>query len=95
MTVGPSALPLGVSSYSTRTGESLWSQRGRDVHVRPGDFVVCSTAEPYALRFRGPYDMPVLVIPQSTMRQLTPDPDQFLGSGTFRFAGVLSKKPMM
>ncbi len=36
-----------------RTGESLWTQRGRDVHVRPGDFVVCSTAEPYALRFRG------------------------------------------
>jgi AraC-like DNA-binding protein len=62
-----------------RTGESLWTQRGRDVHIRPGDFVVCSTAEPYALRFRGPYDMPVLVIPQSVMRRLTPDPDQFLG----------------
>ena len=45
-----------------RAGESLWSQRGRDVHVRPGDFVLCSTAEPYALRFRGPYDMPVLVV---------------------------------
>jgi len=76
-----------------RTGESLWSQRGRDVHVRPGDFVVCSTAEPYALRFRGPYDMPVLVIPQSTMRQLTPDPDQFLGvlmAGDDADCGLLS-----
>ncbi len=76
-----------------RTGESLWTQRGRDVHVRPGDFVVCSTAEPYALRFRGLYDMPVLVVPQSIMRRLTPDPDQFLGvrmAGDDADCGLLS-----
>jgi AraC-like DNA-binding protein len=76
-----------------RTGESMWSQRGRDVRIRPGDFVVCSTAEPYALRFRGPYDMPVLVIPQSIMRLLTPDPDQFLGvlmAGEDADCGLLS-----
>jgi AraC-like DNA-binding protein len=76
-----------------RTGEALWTQRGRDVHVRPGDFVVCSTAEPYALRFRGPYEMPVLVIPQSIMRRVTPDPDQFLGvrmAGDDADCGLLS-----
>jgi AraC family transcriptional regulator, positive regulator of tynA and feaB len=76
-----------------RAGESLWSQRGRDVHVRRGDFVVCSTAEPYALRFRGPYDMPVLVVPQSIMRRVTPDPDQFLGvrmAGDDADCGLLS-----
>lgn len=76
-----------------RTGESLWTQRGRDVHMRSGDFVVCSTSEPYALRFRGPYDMPVLVIPQSVMRRLTPDPDQFLGvrlAGDDADCGLLS-----
>src|SRR5262245_16914942 len=76
-----------------RTGESMWSQRGRDVRIRPGDFVVCSTAEPYALRFRGAYDMPELVIPQSIMRQLTPDPDQFLGilmAGEDADCGLLS-----
>jgi AraC-like DNA-binding protein len=76
-----------------RSGESLWTQRGRDVHVRPGDFVVCSTAEPYALRFRGPYEMPVLVIPQSIMRRVTPDPDQFLGvrmAGDDADCGLLS-----
>lgn len=60
-------------------GESLWSQRGREVHARPGDFVICSTAEPYALTFRGAYEMPVLVVAESIMRRLTPDPDQFLG----------------
>jgi len=60
-------------------GESLWCQRGREVHMRPGDFVIGSTAEPYSLTFRGHYEMPVLVVPQSIMRGFTPDPDQFLG----------------
>jgi AraC family transcriptional regulator, positive regulator of tynA and feaB len=60
-------------------GESVWSQRGREVHARPGDFVICSTAEPYSLVFRGEYEMPVLVVPESIMRRLTPDPEQFLG----------------
>lgn len=76
-----------------RSGESLWTQRGRDVHVRPGDFVVCSTAEPYALRFLGPYDMSVLVVPQLVMRRVAPDPDQFLGvrmAGEEADCGLLS-----
>ncbi len=60
-------------------GESLWRQRGRQVHARPGDFIVCSTSEPYSLAFKGYYEMPVLVLSQSIMRRLTPDPDQFLG----------------
>lgn len=60
-------------------GESLWSQRGREVHVRPGDFVICSTAEPYCLSFFGEYEMPVLVVAESSMRRLTSNPDQFLG----------------
>lgn len=60
-------------------GESLWSQRNREVHLRPGDFVVCSVAEPYSLQFRNPYQMPVLALPGDVMRRLTNDPDQFLG----------------
>lgn len=74
-------------------GESVWSQRGREVHARPGDFVICSTAEPYSLVFRGEYEMPVLVVPESTMRRLTPDPNQFLGlrmSGEDADCGLLS-----
>lgn len=59
-------------------GESLWSQRNKDVHLRPGDFVICSTSEPYTLRFDGPYVMPVLAVEEATMRRLTPDPNQFL-----------------
>ena len=60
-------------------GEALWSQRGRDVHLRPGDFVIASTAEPYMLRMDGPYKMPVLAVSDASMRRLTPDPDRFLG----------------
>lgn len=74
-------------------GESFWTQRGREVHARPGDFIICSTAEPYSLTFRGYYEMPVLVVPSSIMRRLTPDPDQFLGvkmAGEDADCGLLS-----
>lgn len=60
-------------------GEAFWSQLGKDVHLRPGDFVICSTAEPYSLRFDGPYQMPVIAITDTTMNHLTPHPEQFLG----------------
>ncbi|HUA89738.1 MAG TPA: helix-turn-helix domain-containing protein [Steroidobacteraceae bacterium] len=64
--------------FQTR-GEALWRQRDREVHLRPGDFVLCSVSEPYWLEFRGPYEMPVLALTTTAMRRLTPDPDQFLG----------------
>jgi AraC-like DNA-binding protein len=60
-------------------GRAFWSQCGKVVHLRPGDFVICSTSEPYTLHFDGPYQMPVLVIAEPIMRRLTPDPNQFLG----------------
>lgn len=74
-------------------GESWWHQRDRQIHLRPGDFIICSTAEPYVLTFRGDYEMPVLLIPEPAMRLLTPDPEQFLGvrmSGEDADCGVLS-----
>lgn len=75
-------------------GESIWTQRGRDVHLRPGDFVVSSTAEPYTLRFLDAYEMPVMTLSPQTMRRLTADPDQFLGvrfSGDEADCGLLSR----
>jgi AraC-like DNA-binding protein len=60
-------------------GESHWSQHGRAVHLRAGDFVICSMAEPYSLTFRGDYEMAVVALSGSTMRHLTSDPDRFLG----------------
>jgi AraC-like DNA-binding protein len=74
-------------------GESFWMQRNREVHLRPGDFVIASTAEPYTLQFYDAYEMPVLALTGDTMRCLTRDPDQFLGvhmSGEEADCGLLS-----
>lgn len=74
-------------------GQSQLSQAGVDVHLRPGDFAICSTAEPYRLRFEGAYKMPVLAVPDNVMRSLTPDPNRFLGKrmpGSDACCGLLS-----
>jgi len=60
-------------------GESVWSQRNRTVHLRPGDFVIASMAESYSLLLREDYEMPVLSISAETMHVLTTDPGRFLG----------------
>jgi AraC family transcriptional regulator, positive regulator of tynA and feaB len=60
-------------------GEARWSQRGREVGLGPGDFVIASTAEPYRLDLITPYEMIVLAVPGSVMRQLATDPEHFLG----------------
>ena len=74
-------------------GESIWSQMGTAVHLKPGDFVIASMDAPYMLRFQDDYDMPVLALAPRTMRALTPDPDRFLGrrmSGDDADCGLLS-----
>ena len=74
-------------------GESLWRQRGREVHLKPGDFVIASMAEPYQLVLPGEYEMPVLALDPKTMRHLDPDPERFLGhrmSGQDADCGLLS-----
>lgn len=87
---------LSQSGYLVKfqlAGQSLWMQRGREVHLRPGDFVICSTTEPYSLRFLEDYSMPVLALTEQTMRHLVPNPDQFLGirmDGADADCGLLS-----
>lgn len=74
-------------------GRSIWTQRRREVHLRPGDFVIASTAEPYCLQLVDEYTMPVLVLSDAMMRDLTADPDQFLGvrmSGEEADCGLLT-----
>jgi AraC-like DNA-binding protein len=60
-------------------GESLWCQRGAQTHLGPGDFVICSTAEPYSLLFSAEYETLVVVLPEPVMRRVISNPDQFLG----------------
>ena len=60
-------------------GESLFSQRGNDAHLRPGDFVIGSAAEPYQLQFDGPYQMSVLAVAEATMQRMMRNPEDILG----------------
>lgn len=60
-------------------GKARWSQRGREVSLGPGDFVIASTAEPYRLDLITPYEMMVLAVPGTDMRRLSANPEHFLG----------------
>lgn len=74
-------------------GRAIWSQRHREVHLNPGDFVIASTTEPYSLRFLEDYSMPVLALSDAVMRDICSDPEQFLGvrmSGEDADCGLLS-----
>jgi AraC-like DNA-binding protein len=74
-------------------GHAIWTQRSREVHLHPGDFVIASTAEPYSLQLIDDYSMPVLALSNAMMRDLTADPDQFLGvrmSGDEADCGLLT-----
>jgi AraC family transcriptional regulator, positive regulator of tynA and feaB len=74
-------------------GHSIWTQRQREVHLRPGDFVIASTVEPYSLQLIDDYSMPVLALSSAAMRDLAAEPDQFLGvrmSGEDADCGLLT-----
>ncbi len=60
-------------------GESLVRHCGREAHLRAGDFTLCSSAEPYHLRFPGDYCQVVLAIPESAMEACVRQPARFLG----------------
>jgi AraC family transcriptional regulator, positive regulator of tynA and feaB len=87
---------LSVPDYLVKfqlRGRSIWTQRDREVHLRPGDFVIASMAEPYSLKLIDDYAMPVLALSDAMMRDLTADPDQFLGvrmNGDDADCGLLS-----
>ena len=60
-------------------GEALVRQREREAHLRPGDFVICSTSEPYSLHFPSRYREAVLAIPQACLRERVRSPEAWLG----------------
>lgn len=75
-------------------GESLLKQCGREAHLKPGDFALCSTTEPYQLHLPPPYQQAVLTIPQATLRELLKSPDDYLGirmGSEFPTHGLLSQ----
>ena len=75
-------------------GESLLQQCGREAHLKPGDFALCSTTEPYQLHLPSHYQQAVLAIPQSTLQELLKSPNDFLGirmGSEFPTHGLLSQ----
>jgi AraC-like DNA-binding protein len=60
-------------------GESLVRQRRREAHLKPGDFVLCLSSEPYELHFSAEYAQLVLAVPQSLMEECVRSPEQHLG----------------
>lgn len=60
-------------------GESFFTQRNNEIHLTPGDFVICTTAEPYKLQFTTDYQMSVLAVAETSMNRLMRNPDNLLG----------------
>jgi AraC-like DNA-binding protein len=59
-------------------GNSRLQQLGREAILRPGDYALASTTEPYRLDFDGFYKQVVLVCPQQLLQQYIPDPEYYL-----------------
>lgn len=60
-----------------RTGTSLNRQAGREVTLRPGDFVLCDLAQPCALDLSDDNTMLVLRIPAASLRRRMANPELF------------------
>ena len=60
-------------------GEGIVKQYGREAHLNPGDFVLCSSSEPYKLHFPNDYQQAVICIPQPFLREMFQSPDDYLG----------------
>lgn len=60
-------------------GESVIRQRNREAFLRPGDFTLCSSAEPYELHLVKAYSQVVLALPQPLLESVVNSPEQHLG----------------
>lgn len=60
-------------------GEAMVSQSGREAHLRPGDFTLCLSSEPYELHFPDNFSQVVLSVPQNLLEECVQYPYQLLG----------------
>ena len=60
-------------------GESLIQHCGREAHLRPGDFTLCLSSEPYELHFADNYSQVVLAVPEVLMEDCVSQPTQHIG----------------
>ncbi len=72
----------GDSTYIVKfqiAGEGLVTHRGHEAHLRQGDFVMCTTSEPYQLQFPEHYQQATLAIPHGVLNTMFKMPEDYLG----------------
>lgn len=60
-------------------GKTILTQRDKSALLKPGDFIVCCTSEPYELQIEDNNLQAVLSVPEKTMQDVFEDVDNFLG----------------
>ena len=60
-------------------GQSTVLHRGFESGLKPGDFIICSSSDPYKLSFSGRFRQAVLTIPQFQLDELAPNATDYLG----------------
>jgi AraC-like DNA-binding protein len=65
-------------------GTTLNCQDGRDAFLSPGDFTLCDTGRPYAIRFEAPARVLVFRLPSERVERVMPDAEELVAT---RIAG--------
>lgn len=60
-------------------GHGIVKQLGREALLRPGDFFVCTTSDPYLLDFPTPFRQAVLTISETALLGMYNHPERLLG----------------
>jgi AraC family transcriptional activator of tynA and feaB len=61
------------------TGNCSTKHYGREARLSPGDFIICSSSEPYQLEFQTNYQQAVFAMPQLALQEMFQTPDDYLG----------------
>ena len=75
-------------------GQGIVRHRNKEAKLNVGDFVICSSIEPYQLQFDNSYQQTVLSIPQPILQNMFHSPDDYLGikmDGEFPTHGIISQ----
>jgi AraC family transcriptional activator of tynA and feaB len=75
-------------------GQGIVRHNNREARLNFGDFVICSSTEPYQIEFAANYKQTVFSIPQQSLKEAFQCPDDYLGSrmgNEFPTNGILSQ----
>jgi len=61
------------------SGNCSTKHYGREARLSPGDFIICSSSEPYQLEFKEKYQQAVFAMPQVALQEMFQTPDDYVG----------------